>query len=289
MENNIEFKGIIEEIWSYLTRNILTGIQKVIQVCIDGIYETSVRLFDYNFISALLSFIFSLGFALFVVGTLVSLISTTVDYSSGYKISFKQNILPIFFGLFSVYGFTYVPIILYKFTYYLQSLLMSSLYNVINKSDVPSSIFNYSKDVIVDRFFNIISTVSIVYLLVSMYCVIKIFIQSIKRGGVLLLIIGTGSLYMFSIPVSGTKVLTSYLKKIFALCFTSFFQTTLLSLGFAIFPHENIVGISLMLAASETSKIAEQFGLDVSAKDSFENAKRATMNIIKAGRMMAII
>ena len=96
------------------------------------------------------------------------------------------------------------------------------------------------------------------------YCVVKLFFANIKRGGILLTQIAVGSLYMFSVPRGYSDGFTQWCKQIIALCLTAFLQTTLLYLGLLTFSTNMILGLGIMLAASEVPRIAQQFGLDTS-------------------------
>ena len=62
------------------------------------------------------------------------------------------------------------------------------------------------------------------------YCVIKIFFANIKRGGILLIQMSVGALYMFSVPRGYTDGFNQWMKQVAAICLTAFMQTTLLFL-----------------------------------------------------------
>ena len=67
------------------------------------------------------------------------------------------------------------------------------------------------------------------------YAVIKVFFSNLKRGGILLIQIAVGSLYMFSIP-RGYKDRTpggdnARGARVIGLCLTAFLQATILVAG----------------------------------------------------------
>ena len=93
------------------------------------------------------------------------------------------------------------------------------------------------------------------------YCVIKMFFANIKRGGILLIQIAVGSLYMFSVPRGYADGFNQWCKQVIAICLTAFMQTTLLFLGLMTFPNNMLLGLGIMLAANEVPRIAQQFGL----------------------------
>ena len=51
---------------------------------------------------------------------------------------------------------------------------------------------------------------------------IKIFFQNIKRGGILLVQMAVGSLYMFSVPRGYTDGFNQWCKQVAAICLTAF-------------------------------------------------------------------
>ena len=55
------------------------------------------------------------------------------------------------------------------------------------------------------------------------YSVIKVFFASLKRGGILLIQIAVGAMYMFSIPRGYTDGFVMWVKQVIATCLTAFF------------------------------------------------------------------
>ncbi len=98
------------------------------------------------------------------------------------------------------------------------------------------------------------------------YCVLKVFFSNIKRGGILLIQMAVGILYLFSVPRGYTDGFNQWCKQIIALCLTAFLQTMLLFLGLLTFNDNMLLGLGVMLAAGEVPRIAQQFGLDSSVK-----------------------
>ena len=98
------------------------------------------------------------------------------------------------------------------------------------------------------------------------YCVIKVFFFNIKRGGVLLVNIAVGSLYMLSIPRGFWDGFHGWCKQVAALCITQLLQTVILTAGLLTFPAHPLAGLGLMLSAGEVPRIADRFGLDTSIR-----------------------
>jgi hypothetical protein len=63
----------------------------------------------------------------------------------------------------------------------------------------------------------------LIFILILMgYAVIKVFFANLKRGGILLIQIAVGSLYMFSVPRGYLDGFVSWCKQIVGLCLTAF-------------------------------------------------------------------
>jgi len=95
-----------------------------------------------------------------------------------------------------------------------------------------------------------------------------------------------GSLYMFSVPRGYTDGFVQWIKQVAALCLTAFLQTTLLYLGLLTFPQHMLLGLGVMLAANEVPKIAQQFGLDSSARFNVMSVVHATSTAINLTRVI---
>ena len=119
------------------------------------------------------------------------------------------------------------------------------------------------------------------------YCVIKIFFANIKRGGILLIQMAVGALYMFSVPRGYQDGFNQWMKQIAALCLTAFMQTTLLFLGLLTFPGNVLLGLGIMLASNEVPRIAQQFGLDSSVKVNMTSIVHATTTAVNLTRSVA--
>ena len=85
------------------------------------------------------------------------------------------------------------------------------------------------------------------------YAVIKVFFANLKRGGILLIQIAVGALYMFSVPRGYSDGFTQWCKQVIALCLTAFLQATILVAGLMVFNDHALLGLGLMLSAGGTS------------------------------------
>lgn len=110
---------------------------------------------------------------------------------------------------------------------------------------------------------------------------------NIKRGGILLIQMAVGALYMFSVPRGYQDGFNQWMKQIAAICLTAFMQTTLLFLGLLTFPGNMLLGMGVMLSANEVPRIAQQFGLDSSVRVNMMNVVHATTTAVNLTRSVA--
>ena len=110
------------------------------------------------------------------------------------------------------------------------------------------------------------------YILLMGYAVIKVFFANLKRGGILLIQIAVGSLYMFSIPRGYSDGFLQWMKQVIGLCLTAFLQATILTAGLMVFRDHYLLGLGLMLSAGEVPRIAGAFGLDTTTKANIMSA-----------------
>ena len=107
----------------------------------------------------------------------------------------------------------------------------------------------------------------VLFIIIMMgYAVIKVFFSNLKRGGILLIQISVGSLYMFSVPRGYMDGFVQWCKQIIGLCLTTFLQATILVAGLMVIPDHCLLGLGLMLAAGEVPRICGAFGLDTSTR-----------------------
>ena len=104
------------------------------------------------------------------------------------------------------------------------------------------------------------------------YAVIKVFFSNLKRGGILLIQISVGSLYMFSVPRGYMDGFVQWCKQIIGLCLTTFLQATILTAGLMVIPDHCLLGLGLMLSAGEVPRICGAFGLDTSTRANIMSA-----------------
>ena len=124
-----------------------------------------------------------------------------------------------------------------------------------------------------------------IFILIMMgYAVIKVFFANLKRGGILLIQIAVGSLYMFSVPRGYIDGFTSWCKQVIGLCLTTFLQATILIAGLMVIKDHALLGLGLMLASGEVPRIAGQFGLDTGTRANVMGAVYAAQGAVNLTR-----
>lgn len=116
------------------------------------------------------------------------------------------------------------------------------------------------------------------------YAVIKVFFANLKRGGIILIQIAVGSLYMFSVPRGYIDGFIQWCKQVIGICITAFLQTTILTAGLMVFKDHPLLGLGLMLSSTEVPRIAGQFGLDTSTKTNIMSSVYAAQTAINMTR-----
>ena len=230
-----------------------------------------------SWVQSIVLFFSYLAWALYGVGLVVAAFECGIESQSG-KGSIKDTALNAIKGFMAVGLFTTVPVELYKLSVSLQGSftagitglgtdfgtvaqgIIASLQDAGNlEQAMTSSVFGGLKA--------ITSPIMMIFILILMgYAVIKVFFANLKRGGILLIQIAVGSLYMFSVPRGYIDGFVSWSKQVIGLCLTAFLQATVLIAGLMVVKDHALLGLGLMLAAGEIPRIAGQFGLDTSTK-----------------------
>ena len=246
-------------------------------------------IFDLDWVKATIKLFTLFGWALFVAGVVVAIFDVAIEYQCG-RANIKTTSINILKGFFACSLIGIVPVELYKFCISLQNTFSQDLSRIfagtqsLNLASQSMSVLQGSFEVSTQVSFNLFNLLA---LIAFAYCVIKIFFANIKRGGILLIQMAVGSLYMFSVPRGYADGFNQWCKQIAALCLTAFMQTTLLFLGLLTFPTNMLLGLGIMLAANEVPRIAQQFGLDSSVKVNMMSVVHATTTAVNLTRSVA--
>ncbi len=281
--------AISEAIWEAMLQWYYETIYNAIADFFTLMGNMGADLFDLAWVQATINLFVLFGWALYVTGIIVAVFDVAIEYQSG-RANIKTTALNILKGFFACSMIGIVPVELYKFCISLQNSLARDLSVVTAQSQ--SQDLGISCMTILNSCFSIgVSNIGQLFMLLCMiafaYCIIKIFFANIKRGGILVIQMAVGSLYMFSVPRGYQDGFNQWIKQVAALCLTAFMQTTLLYLGLMTFPGNMLLGLGVMLAANEVPRIAQQFGLDSSVRVNMVNVMHATTTAVNLSRTVS--
>ena len=256
-----------------------------------------VELFELDWVSAIVLFFSQLGWALFGVSLVVSGFEFGIEYSTG-RGNLQQTALNAIKGFMAVSLFTVVPVRLYALSVSLQGTfaigltgagtsigtvgerIIEELMSVESLADMAGAP-SFGLSVLT-------SPIMLLFCIIMMaYAVIKVFFANLKRGGILLIQIAVGSLYMFSVPRGYTDGFVQWSKQVIGLCLTAFLQSTILVAGLMCFRTNALLGLGLMLSAGEVPRIAGTFGLDTTTRANIMSAVYTAQAAVNTTRSVA--
>mgnify|MGYP000027063847 FL=1 len=253
------------------------------------------ELFDMSWVQSVVLFFSYLGWTLYAVGLVVSCFETGVEYSAG-RGNVKETALNAMKGFLAVSLFTQVPVKLYALAVSLQADLTAGItgYGARSIGDVAKEALvdfdaveslTAGASIALRGFGPVTSGLMVIFCLALMaYAVIKVFFANLKRGGILLIQIAVGSLYMFSVPRGYGDGFIQWCKQVIGLCLTAFLQATILVAGLMVFKDHALLGLGLMLSAGEIPRIAGAFGLDTTTKANIMSAVYTAQSAVNMTR-----
>ena len=291
MNSAIDFLGtqVSNTIWDTMLKWFYKSIYNAVADFFSMMGNMGADIFDLDWIQATIKLFTLFGWALFVAGVVVAIFDVAIEYQHG-RADIKSTAVNILKGFFACSLIGIVPVELYQFCISLQNIFsrdLSALFaggQSLNLAGQSTSVLQGSFSVVNNVSINLFN---ILALIAFAYCVIKIFFANIKRGGILLIQMAVGALYMFSVPRGYTDGFNQWLKQVIAICLTAFMQTTLLYLGLLTFPGNMLLGLGIMLAANEVPRIAQQFGLDSSVRVNMMSVVHATTTAVNLTRSVA--
>ena len=253
-----------------------------------------VELFEMSWVQSIVLFFSYLAWALYGTGLVVACFECGIEYSSG-RGNIRETALNAIKGFMAVSLFTVVPVRLYELSVTLQGQLTAGITGYgASIGDVASDIMQEFSTVesLTDLtsgpflgFGSITSGIMILFCIILMaYAIIKVFFANLKRGGILLIQIAVGSLYMFSVPRGYTDGFIQWCKQIIGLCLTAFLQATILIAGLMVFKDHALLGLGLMLSAGEIPRIAGAFGLDTTTRANIMSAVYTAQSAVNTTR-----
>lgn len=261
--------------------------------------DMGVELFELDWVQAIVLFFSQLGWALFGISLVVSGFEFGIEYSTG-RGNLQQTAINAIKGFMAVSLFTVVPVRLYSLSVSLQGTFaigltgagtsigtvgeriieqLTSVESITDMADAP----NFGLSVLT-------SPIMLIFCIIMMaYAVVKVFFANLKRGGILLIQIAVGALYMFSVPRGYSDGFIQWCKQIVGLCLTAFLQSTILVAGLMVFSDHALLGLGLMLSAGEVPRIAGAFGLDTSTKASLTSAVHTAQMAVSTTKVIASV
>lgn len=253
------------------------------------------ELFEMGWVQSIVLFFSYLAWALYVTGIVVAAFECGIEYQNG-RGSIRDPALNAIKGFMAVSLFTVAPVELYKLCVSLQGSFTAEITGLGEDfGTVASNIITSLQDAgtwqeaAVSGPFGglktITSPVFMIFILIMMgYAVIKVFFANLKRGGILLIQIAVGSLYMFSVPRGYIDGFVGWCKQVIGLCLTAFLQATILIAGLMVVKDHALLGLGLMLSAGEIPRIAGQFGLETGTRANVMGAVYAAQGAMNLTR-----
>ena len=277
-------------IWDFVASTVLDNLLDWVYSQIVGFLGNffsemgymGVELFELPWVQSVVLFFSQLAWALYAVGVIVACFSCGIQWASGRSVV-RDTALDVLKGFLAVSLFTIVPIRLYTLAVSLQGQLSAGItgrgtsigevgMELIQTLTSPGGL----QETMASAHFGLspfTSPLMLIFCVVLMgYAVIKVFFANLKRGGILLIQIAVGSLYLFSVPRGYEEGFLQWMKQVIGLCLTAFLQATILTAGLMAFQDHALLGLGLMLSAGEIPRIAGTFGLDTSMRASITSA-----------------
>ena len=257
--------------------------------------QMGAELFELEWIQAIVLFFSQLAWVLYVVGLVVAVFECAIECQSG-RGSVRDTALNALKGFMAASLFSVVPVELYKFSVSLQGEITRGITGLGGDfgsmaGNIIDSLKNSGtlQDAMVSGVFGGINTITnpilMIFILFMMgYSTIKVFFANLKRGGILLIQIAVGSLYLFSVPRGYIDGFVGWCKQVIGLCLTAFLQATVLIAGLMVVKDQALLGLGLMLSAGEIPRIAGQFGLETGTKANVMGAVYAAQGAMNLTR-----
>ena len=270
----------VDQLMDMLLDWIYQQIVKVIGAFFGTLNQMGVDLFSQPWIGQIVALFSNIGWVLFATGFVVAVFEFAIEWQSGRgdPRSLALNTLK---GFFAVSLFTILPVKLYELSITMQGGMNSDMTSMIQVDKVKSYMDIALEFVTMKEFGPLLA---IIIIIMMAYAVVKVFLASLKRGGILLIQIAIGSLYMFSVPRGYTDGLIMWMKQVIALCLTSFLQSTMLIAGLILFKDAWLLGLGVMLASGEIPRIAGNFGLETATRPNVNmviNTAQSAVHLVK--------
>ena len=194
--------GVGDAIWNAMLKWLYEIIYGAIADFFEMMGNMGSEVFNLEWVQATVKLFTLFGWGLFVAGTVVAVFDVAIEYQCG-RANIKTTALNILKGFFACSLIGIVPIELYKFCISLQNTFSHDLVGIAS-GGINESLSDAGLAALAGMFSSAVSAtyglLNLLCMIAFAYCVIKMFFANIKRGGILLIQIAVGSLYMFSVP-----------------------------------------------------------------------------------------
>ena len=239
-------------------------------------------LFGLPWVNQIVTLFSLLGWALFVVGIIVALFDFAIESQNG-RGDPKALAMNIIKGFMAASLFAVVPVKLYGLAVAMQSSMSADMTGLVSPEG-SGTLLDACLGAVGDMMFG--PLLNIMIIIMFGYSVIKVFFASLKRGGILLIQIAVGSMYMFSIPRGYTDGFVMWVKQVIATCLTAFLQSTMLVCGLILFKDYWLLGLGIMLAAAEIPRIAGLFGLETATRPNINGVVNTAQSAVHLATMV---
>ena len=283
-ETGLDFANAV---WDGVVIWIYNAIYGAVSDLFGEMNAMGTAVFELSWINAFIELFTLFGWALFVAGVVVAVFDVAIESQTG-RVNVKTAALNVLKGFFACSLIGILPVEVYKFSISLQNTFSADLAAIFAQSHsltIGERALN-ALNMLFDPVAGLEVPLKLVFFLLAFaYCTIKVFFANIKRGGILLIQIAVGSMYMFSVPRGFTDGFYQWCRQVAAICLTAFMQTTLLFLGIMTLEDNMLLGIGIMLAANEVPQIAQQFGLDSSVRVNVSSIVHTTSTAVNMARV----
>jgi len=282
-------------IWDFLASLVLDQIVDWIYNSVVGFLgdffalmgQMGAELFDLPWVEAVTLFFGNFAWALYITGIVVAGFECAIEAQNG-RGDIKATCLNILKGFFAVNLFNIVPIRLYQFCISLQASFTSDIASISVSNGIGTTAGEILGNIAASAFSG--NPIVLLFTVIMMgYAVIKVFFGNLKRGGIMVIQIAVGSLFMFSVPRGYVDGFVGWCKQVIGLCLTTFLQATILIVGLLVLRDHMLLGLGLMLSATEIPRVAHQFGMETGTRANIAGAIYTTQSIINLTKTVAAV
>lgn len=267
---------------------LIPGLLEVCELVIGVVTSNFNELIANSAVQSYFSFLEIFAAFLFVAGIGFAISEWAINTNEGNGDSILSTFKYIILGLFATLGFTKIPVLLMQFTAECTGLFIDEMTGF---SEIAENMINNIKE---GNNTTGAGLLSIIFCIVFIVCVFKVFFGNLKRGGILIIQLTACPFHIFNIPRAHVDAFFSWCKQIIALLLTTFVQNFLLALalmtlglGSGLTVTNMCLCIGVLLASSEAPQVLQQFGLDSSVKANASQAIFAFSGITNIIRSFA--